>query len=187
MAVDNAKGGGKTGSEETLLEFTFDDSPEDPPVQSGKRTAEDAFDDIIELVNPIKKGEIPEDILEGLSSEPGGPSVKDIISEDSPVDDDLNSLDKEIAAIFSDQAPVERAPVLPIRPAIEDVDDTGPDKELPPGTSLAISEERLEAIVARAVNDAIERVARQAIEAAAERAIREAIDALRESLKVSSF
>ena len=185
MAVDNFKDGGKTGSEETLLDFTFDDSPESPLIQPKGSNAGGAIEEIIELVNPIKRGEIQEDILEGISGEAESPSVKDAISGDESAGDDLNSLDKEIAAIFSDQPPSRPQVNSEVIPAIEGIESMGADKTLSSQVPLGISEDRLEAIIAKAVNDAVERVAGQAIEAAAERAIREAIDALKESLKVS--
>lgn len=185
MAVDNAKDGGKTGSEETLLDFTFDDSPELPLIQPEGGNAGGAIEEIIELVNPIKRGEIQEDILEGISGEAESPFVKEVISGDESAGDDLNSLDKEIAAIFSDQ-PASRPQVdSEVIPAIEGIEYIGADKTLPPEVPVGISEDRLEAIIAKAVDDAVERVAGKAIEAAAERAIREAIEALRETLKVS--
>ena len=48
---------------------------------------------------------------------------------------------------------------------------------------IGISEERIEAIITKAVQDVVERVARETMAAVAERVITESIDALRESLQ----
>ena len=60
-----------------------------------------------------------------------------------------------------------------------------PVKLSPEGT-IGISEEKIEAIVARVVEDVVERVARETMASVAERVITEAIDALKQSLESGS-
>ncbi|MDB9823128.1 hypothetical protein OAC89_05445, partial [Deltaproteobacteria bacterium] len=67
------------------------------------------------------------------------------------------------------------------------VPDTGEDHTQPPVEEMtAISEEKIEAIVARVVGDVVEKVARETMAEVAEKVINEAIDALKQSLDKNS-
>jgi hypothetical protein len=174
MPKDDAMGGGKGGADEALLDFEFEDLKAGPMRKQVRREPDD---DIIELINPVKRGESADDILEGISGleyPPGGPA-----KDTGQGVKDLGPFDKEIEAIFSrDEAPF-------VSPFTEVPPTQGPKAAAPETVPLqGISEERLEAMISKAIGEAVERVAGRAIEAAAEKAIREAIDALRESLKV---
>ena len=63
----------------------------------------------------------------------------------------------------------------------------GPIKEEMPGAveGLALSEERLEAVVSKVVQDVVERVTRETVAEVAEKVISEAIEALKRSLEAS--
>ncbi|RJR24919.1 MAG: hypothetical protein C4582_03955 [Desulfobacteraceae bacterium] len=184
MVKDDALGGkGEAGKE--MLEFEFDDLPEDPLTAPGRMEFDE---DIIELVNPVKKGVSPDRVFDDVPEKEafGKKAGGEVESKAMPGEyESLGSLDKEIEEIFSRAAGFESPAAEPNHLDLDA--DNGYLLDKTRGDDLAaagISEERLEAIIARAVNEAVERVARQAVEAAAERAIKEAIEALRESLRI---
>jgi hypothetical protein len=119
---------------------------------------------------------------EGVRLEEENPSLTDI-----EVGADFFEETELVAeSLTEEEAPVARAasekPVVPDKPVREEI----APEEASVEKFTAISEERMEAIITKVVQDVVERVARETMASVAERVIGQAIEALKASLENSS-
>ena len=92
--------------------------------------------------------------------------------------EDLDAFEEPVEK--PESAGLDRPPELP-RVDLSEVQP--PEGQFEAEIPISISEERIEAIVTRVVEDVVERVARETMTTVTEKLVREAIDALKESLE----
>ncbi len=198
---------GRDGGEE-LLDFEFDDSPDENDDSSNTNPSSD--DEILELVDVVEKGEgatdseadeiarfldgeevnerqevddagsrpAPEEESQGLESDLD--SALEELESSEKADDDFELTESDLE-IMADEQYSKESDVESEVPADEVVDGSSPSTE----GLIGISEERLEYIVTRVVKDVVEKVARETMSTVAEKLITEALEALKESLQSS--
>jgi len=133
---------------------------------------------------------IPESELEKmLVAEPSEEAILDL---ESPIEGGEPVMDSAQEVEFMEPAPEEEAEIslegLVEAPAAEP-EPPRPETELFEAAgeaAIGISEEKIEAIVRKVVEDVVERVARETMANVAEKVIKEAIEALKESLESAS-
>jgi len=208
MVMEKEDGFFDEGEKEELLDFEFDDlSEEDLEVASGVSVSEE---EIIDLVDVVDEGQIVEalesdEIAMSLDED-------ELLEKELGTEEDLDlseSLDSDLEAALEDLGLAEEAnsEVEFLESEIEGLaseeleSDTALDlenlAEAPEGMlesekavvfpaaeeSIEISEERIEAVITKVVQDVVEKFARETMTTVAERVIREAIDALKQSLE----
>ncbi|MCP4681685.1 MAG: hypothetical protein GY864_05085 [Desulfobacterales bacterium] len=201
----------KNEDEKNGLDFEFDESLEgDINDEDGDSNSDDALIDLLDIVEEEKvvddpePGEIKELLDEEESvQEESGPEnelssafldgIDQVLGDDATeileLDDELN---------IKNSGPLEEI-ILPgpenIELSEEGFEEINPEdtlelskddltEELSTEKLLGISEERLEAIITKAVQDSVERVSRETMANVAEKVIGESIEALKQSLDV---
>lgn len=185
---DISKNGKEVDGE--LLDFDFDELSEEKDVE--KAGVDSLLDnEILELVDVVEPGMEAEDLKSvdieqsdlasnGLLQTPEEDEFESLesdldsalegmeLSEDA--DEDFNLLDSDVETMVEPEQQPEIEEAV-ISPAVEEPVD--------------VSDERIEAIVTKVVQDVVEKVARETMTTVAEKLITEAIDTLRESLQSS--
>jgi hypothetical protein len=175
----------ETFGDEEIAEAPFEEKMEEEP------TAAIEMDFSLEEEEPEEEEEehITETELEKmLETEPAGEPILDLESpteaEEPLPEAELELPEEEVSEVVAAQAEPPKPMAAPIEPVAEGV--------------VGLSEEKLEAIVTKVVEDVVERVARETMTDVAEgvtretmtdvaeRVITEAIDALKESLESAS-
>jgi len=133
---------------------------EEKVVDFGETSDKDVEDEkIIELEDIVEKGD--KEASEVPEAEPRGR----ILVEDEFLNEDLSKvLETPEEQLSSEDAIVSSMPELPI----------------------GISEERIEALITKVVQDVVERVVREVMATTSEKVIREAIEALKRSIESTS-
>lgn len=164
------------GAIEKESDLSSDEVAQAPDGEATQRLEAD-LDAALEGFKSFEKGETPLEIsdsdLEGaLDAElPEGHMLRF---------EDLDEFKEPVEK--PESAGLDRPPELP-RADLSEVEP--PDEQFEAERAIAISEERIEAIVTRVVEDVVERVARETMTTVTEKLVREAIDALKESLESS--
>ena len=129
------------------------------------------------------------DVEEMLEEEPAGEAALDLeslIEPEEPITDlpeeaELEGPAPEVEARIPPEEVSEAVAAQPEQPEPKEV-----PVELAGEALIGISEEKIEAIVTRVVQDVVDRVMRETVADVAERVISEAIDALKQSLESTS-
>jgi hypothetical protein len=197
---------GNLESEETAGAFTPDTFGPDEGEEEGF-LGEDLGQDL----SPEQDHEAPEVSMGGLEDDEDSPRLLEedlseafLMEEDEGiVEEDLRQTEQEGPVLsekdLTEETAFQEAPVLsedyeepvgsaPMPP--EETPDLDESEEIsttePLQQSIGLSEEKLEALITRVVEDVVERVARESMTNVAEKLITEAIDALKESLQSST-
>ena len=139
-------------------------------------------------------------VTDAALDEAAGIPDKPVAEEEKPEEAAL--VEEKESEAEPEPSPLEKKleePVLDIPPAAPSVDLSEPEavEQIPPETEVppisteadvlaGMSEERVEAIITKVVQESVERVARETMVTVAEKLITEAIDALKQSLEAPS-
>ena len=130
-----------------------------------------------------------EDADEGIVEEGPEEEISLEFDEPSEAGSSLGTEEEQAVAMAAGAALAAELPEEDFSEILETTEE-GPRFEegmvaQPPEGSIGISEERLEEIITKVVQDVVEKVARETMASVAERVITEAIDALKQSLEVA--
>jgi hypothetical protein len=129
-----------------------------------------------DLEKLLEEEEAEELKLEPESAEVPAEALEDLIEEEELAETleeaDLETAEEAVVDIMAAQAEQPEPVKTVAEPAVQEL--------------VGISEEKMEAIVTRVVQDVVERVARETMATVAEKVITEAIDALKQNLELSS-
>lgn len=186
---DISKNGKEVDGE--LLDFEFDELSEEKDVE---KAGEDSLldNEILELVDVVEPGAEAED-LKSVDIEQSDLASNGLLQ--TPEEDEFETLESDLDSALKGMelsedtdedfnfldSDVETMPESEQQPEIEEAVISSAVEE-----PVDVSDERIEAIVTKVVQDVVEKVARETMTTVAEKLITEAIDTLRESLKSSS-
>jgi hypothetical protein len=164
------------GAIEKESDLSSDEVAQAPDSGASQRLEAD-LDAALEGFESFEKGETS---LEISDSDLEGALDAELPEEEMLRFEDLDEFEETVEK--PESADLDRPPKLP-RADLSEV--APPEEQFEAERAIGISEERIEAIVARVVEDVVERVARETMTTVTEKLVREAIVALKESLESS--